>query len=315
MNGKKRTVSWRVYNWGKRKARLCRRRRDCISARLYAIQESLGLGLWCICMTPGSQKQLGKFGRWYPSLCACVPVVCGPSVSSTKPRRDLSYNISYTHRGFGFGLLSGAEIRNQTCAFSFSSFSGCCCSRRCRCCSIRSIRPTWSCCNGRRHLRRRLLHRVPPDLHIECNRTEKEKPISNCPDYYWPDSISLLKNLSLEKKECAWGCADGGEDYDWLDWESWRRRYVYWVLIKIENRQQEHQQCLTFKWFRLCIGCPPIGYTKSITIEEGSTMLVMASEASKYAPANKSPFVCCTSGVVAHPRPTASYIYLAICLY
>lgn len=117
-------------------------------------------------MTPGSQKQLGKFGRWYPSLCACVPVVCGPSVSSTKPRRDLSYNISYTHRGFGFGLLSGAEIRNQTCAFSFSSFSGCCCSRRCRCCSIRSIRPTWSCCNGRRHLRRRLLlHRVPPDLY------------------------------------------------------------------------------------------------------------------------------------------------------
>ncbi len=77
---------------------------------------------------------------------------------------------------------SGAEIRNQTCAFSFSSFSGCCCCCCCCYCCCRwrcflrcSNRPTWSCCNGCRRLHRRLRHhrrhRVPPDLqqqHIEC---------------------------------------------------------------------------------------------------------------------------------------------------
>ena len=76
---------------------------------------------------------------------------------------------------FFLGLGSGAEIRNQTCAFSFSSFSGwCCCCRRCRWHRRhlrRSVRPTWSCYNGRRRRHRhRRRHLVPPDLVCDPKR-------------------------------------------------------------------------------------------------------------------------------------------------
>lgn len=77
----------------------------------------------------------------------------------------------------------------------------------------------------------------------------------------------------------------------------WRSWYVYWLLIKRENRLAH---CLTFKWCRRYLDAGFYGLPKTAARYDekaawwcvATSVMVQASNRSTMQSANKSPFVC-----------------------